>query len=159
VSPRAVEVEPRQGYGRAAMVEVIRRLKLTPEVEMIATSHRCSNTVAARLYRSLGFVSWDVVGDEERTAQLSYCDTLPSHEASPTLTGDNDCHAPLSKRQEVLLVEGEDGCDFALESTCSNHGIVSSSTEDAIMRSTAQESNIGFSIEGDKLGWMDEIRF
>jgi diamine N-acetyltransferase len=30
----------RQGYARAAMVEVIRRLRLIPEVEMIATSHR-----------------------------------------------------------------------------------------------------------------------
>jgi diamine N-acetyltransferase len=59
----------RQGYGRAAMVEVIRRLKLTPEVEMIATSHRRSNAVAAHLYRSLGFVPWDVAGDEERNPE------------------------------------------------------------------------------------------
>ena len=51
------------------MVEVIRRLKLTPEVEMIATSHRRSNTVAAHLYRSLGFVAWEVVGDEERNPE------------------------------------------------------------------------------------------
>ena len=49
-----------QGYGRAASIEVIRRLKLHPEVELIATSHRKDNQAAARLYRSLGFVDWDI---------------------------------------------------------------------------------------------------
>ena len=48
----------RRGYGRAAMVEVIRRLKLHPEVERIATSHDRKNEAAARLYESLGFVDW-----------------------------------------------------------------------------------------------------
>ena len=48
----------RRGYGRAAMVEVIRRLKLHPEVERIATSHNRKNEAAARLYESLGFVDW-----------------------------------------------------------------------------------------------------
>ena len=33
----------RRGYGKAAMVEVIRRLKLHPEVERIATSHDRKN--------------------------------------------------------------------------------------------------------------------
>lgn len=49
-----------QGYGRATMVEVIRRLRLHPEVEVIATSHRHDNGAAARLYASLGFVPWDI---------------------------------------------------------------------------------------------------
>jgi len=49
----------RKGYGRAAMLEVIRRLKLHPEVEIIATSHLRKNKVAARLYESLGFVDWE----------------------------------------------------------------------------------------------------
>lgn len=49
-----------KGYGRAAMVEVIRRLRLHSEVEMIATSHKRSNEAAARLYRSLGFADWDI---------------------------------------------------------------------------------------------------
>lgn len=49
----------RKGYGRAAMLEVIRRLKLHPDVEMIATSHQRGNEAAANLYRSLGFVDWD----------------------------------------------------------------------------------------------------
>lgn len=50
----------RQGYGRSAMIEVIRRLKLHPEVQRIATSHRRDNVAAERLYRSLGFVEWDI---------------------------------------------------------------------------------------------------
>ena len=49
----------RRGYGRAAMIEVIRRLKLHPEVERIATSHERKNEAAARLYKSLGFVDWE----------------------------------------------------------------------------------------------------
>ena len=49
----------RKGYGRAAMIEVIRRLKLHPEVEIIATSHLRKNEAAARLYESLGFVDWE----------------------------------------------------------------------------------------------------
>ncbi|MBI2178833.1 MAG: GNAT family N-acetyltransferase [Candidatus Tectomicrobia bacterium] len=49
-----------KGYGRAAMIQVIRRLQRYPEVEMIVTSHRHDNAVAASLFRSLGFVPWDV---------------------------------------------------------------------------------------------------
>jgi diamine N-acetyltransferase len=52
----------RQGYGRAALREVIRRLRLEPEVEMIVTSHRHDNAVAAALFRSLGFVPWEIAG-------------------------------------------------------------------------------------------------
>ena len=48
----------RRGYGRAAMIEVMRRLRLHPEVEKIATSHDRKNKAAARLYESLGFVDW-----------------------------------------------------------------------------------------------------
>ena len=36
---------------------------------MIATSHRRRNVAAAHLYRSLGFVAWDVIGDEERNPE------------------------------------------------------------------------------------------
>ena len=49
-----------QGYGKAAMVESIRRLKLYPEVQLIVTSHRRKNKAAANLYKSLGFVPWDI---------------------------------------------------------------------------------------------------
>ena len=48
-----------KGYGKAAMVEVIRRLKLHPEVEIIGTSHRQENETAAKLYEGLGFKDWD----------------------------------------------------------------------------------------------------
>ena len=47
-----------QGYGEATMHEVIRRLKLYPQVEIIATSYEPHNSAAANLYRKLGFVSW-----------------------------------------------------------------------------------------------------
>lgn len=49
-----------QGYGRAAMIEVIRRLKLCSDVEIIATSYRKENEIAAKLYQSLGFQQWDI---------------------------------------------------------------------------------------------------
>ncbi len=49
-----------KGYGRAAMIEVIRRLRLTPEAEIIATSHLRENAAAARLYTGLGFVPWEI---------------------------------------------------------------------------------------------------
>jgi diamine N-acetyltransferase len=52
----------RKGYGRAALVEVIRRLRLGPEVEMVVTSHRQDNAVVAALFRSLGFVPWELEG-------------------------------------------------------------------------------------------------
>lgn len=50
----------RQGYGRAAMLELIKRLKLHPDVELIATSYQRGNETAAKLYRSLGFVDWNI---------------------------------------------------------------------------------------------------
>jgi len=50
----------RQGYGRATMIEVIRRLLLHPEVEMIATSHRRDNDAMAQLCAQLGFVDWEI---------------------------------------------------------------------------------------------------
>ncbi|MCJ8282361.1 MAG: GNAT family N-acetyltransferase [Rivularia sp. ALOHA_DT_140] len=49
-----------QGYGKAAMLEVIRRLKLNPEVELIATGHDPYNEIASKLYRSIGFIDWDI---------------------------------------------------------------------------------------------------
>ena len=49
-----------QGYGRAAVVEVIDRLRQHPEVQLIATSHRAENEASAALFRSLGFIAWDI---------------------------------------------------------------------------------------------------
>jgi diamine N-acetyltransferase len=45
-----------KGYGRAAVEEVIRRLRLTPQVRFIATSVVPENKAASALYESLGFV-------------------------------------------------------------------------------------------------------
>jgi diamine N-acetyltransferase len=44
-----------QGYGRAAMAEVITRLRNTPGCQKIRTSYEPTNEVAAGLYESLGF--------------------------------------------------------------------------------------------------------
>jgi diamine N-acetyltransferase len=60
----------RQGYGRAAMVEVIRRLRLHPEVELIATSHRRDNVAAANLYCGLGFLAWDIAWATEHETEV-----------------------------------------------------------------------------------------
>ena len=50
----------RRGYGRATMIEIIRRMRLDPAVEMVGTSYRRTNEPAAALYRDLGFVPWDI---------------------------------------------------------------------------------------------------
>jgi diamine N-acetyltransferase len=50
----------RRGYGRATMIEVIRRLRLIPAVELIGTSYRRGNEPAAALYHDLGFVPWEI---------------------------------------------------------------------------------------------------
>jgi diamine N-acetyltransferase len=48
----------RKGYGRATMTELVRRLRLQPDVELIATSHRTENLPMARLCAGLGFEPW-----------------------------------------------------------------------------------------------------
>jgi len=55
----------RQGYGKATMIEVIRRLNLLPEVEIIATSHRRGNDAVGSLCRNLGFIEWEIEWAEE----------------------------------------------------------------------------------------------
>ncbi len=54
----------RRGYGRAAMEQVIQRLKADPAIEVIATSFLKTNQAAEKLYRSLGFVDNPMVEDE-----------------------------------------------------------------------------------------------
>ncbi len=66
----------RKGYGRAAMIEVIRRLKLHPEVEIIATSHLKENEAATRLYESLGFVDW---GSAKKSSDERYLILKENH--------------------------------------------------------------------------------
>ena len=66
----------RQGYGRSAVVEVIRRLKLHPEVQLITTSHHRDNDTVAALFRSLGFVDWKIAwaADNETECYLKLND-------------------------------------------------------------------------------------
>ena len=50
----------KRGYGRATMLEMIRRLRMHPDVETVATSHRKGNQQMARLCKGLGFVPWEI---------------------------------------------------------------------------------------------------
>jgi diamine N-acetyltransferase len=59
-----------QGYGRAAMQEVISRLKATPDCTEIKISFVPENSVAERLYRSLGFQHTGLVIDGETVLRL-----------------------------------------------------------------------------------------
>ena len=54
-----------RGYGRAAMEEIIRRLKARPDCQEIFTSYKPGNHVAARLYQSLGFEDTGRIEDGE----------------------------------------------------------------------------------------------
>ena len=54
----------RRGYGRAAMLEVLRRLKANPVIERIATSVIPENDAARELYLSLGFEPFEERGGE-----------------------------------------------------------------------------------------------
>ena len=58
------------GYGRAAAVEVIRRLRAREDVELIATSHRRGNEASAALFGSLGFVPWDIGWAKEQSDEV-----------------------------------------------------------------------------------------
>ena len=52
-----------RGYGKAAMQEIMRRLRRFLDVQRIATSYRANNLVAAHLYAQLGFIPWQVPWD------------------------------------------------------------------------------------------------
>jgi diamine N-acetyltransferase len=54
-----------RGYGRAAMAEVISRLRRTPGCKRIRTSFEPTNAVAEALYESLGFRKTGEVDDGE----------------------------------------------------------------------------------------------
>ncbi len=59
-----------RGYGRAAMQEIIRRLKATPGCAEIKISFAPENKVAERLYRSLGFQHTGLVIEGETVLRL-----------------------------------------------------------------------------------------
>lgn len=66
------EAHQGQGYGRAAMREVLRRLKATPEVERIATSVAKGNAYVERFYRGLGFVDSEKLDERELYLKLDW---------------------------------------------------------------------------------------
>ena len=61
-----------KGYGKATMREVIRRLKMNPEVEMIGTSFIKENTGAAALYYGLGFEDYPAEDSTETVVVLPW---------------------------------------------------------------------------------------
>jgi GNAT superfamily N-acetyltransferase len=67
IAGRAAE---RRGYGRAAMGEVIRRLRATPGCKRIRTAFEPTNAVAEVLYESLGFRKTGEVYEVELVAVL-----------------------------------------------------------------------------------------
>lgn len=61
-----------QGYGRATMEEVIRQLKMRPDIEMICTSVLKTNDVAHSLYRNLNFVDGLKLDEREYYLKLDW---------------------------------------------------------------------------------------
>lgn len=59
-----------RGYGRTAMQQVISRLKEYPDCQIIETSYVPENTVAAKLYNSLGFVPTGELEEGEIVVRL-----------------------------------------------------------------------------------------
>jgi len=59
-----------RGYGRAALEEIIRRLKARPDSQEIFASYKPGNHVAANLYRSLGFEDTDRIEGGELVVRL-----------------------------------------------------------------------------------------
>lgn len=67
-----------QGYGRAVIVEVLRRLGLKPDCREVHISEVPENVVAARLYESLGFARTGQVVDGEDLMKYTFPDRKPS---------------------------------------------------------------------------------
>ena len=61
-----------KGYGRAAMEEVVRRLRETPDCREVALSIEPENEVAQRLYESLGFKKTGEVAQGEEVMRLKF---------------------------------------------------------------------------------------
>jgi diamine N-acetyltransferase len=61
-----------KGYGRAAMEEVVKRLRETPDCRQIALSIEPENEVAQRLYESLGFKKTGEVAQGEEIMRLKF---------------------------------------------------------------------------------------
>lgn len=52
------ESQQHRGYGKAIVMEAVRKLELNPEVETVATSHLKHNTAATQLFNKCGFKEW-----------------------------------------------------------------------------------------------------
>jgi len=63
--------EQGKGYGRAAMIEIPRRLKSRPDCTEIAISYEPENHVARALYLSLGFQEAGEVSYGETVARMA----------------------------------------------------------------------------------------
>jgi diamine N-acetyltransferase len=59
-----------KGYGRAAMSEVVGRLRAVPELDDIQTSYHPENRVAAALYADLGFEETGELVDGEVVVRI-----------------------------------------------------------------------------------------
>jgi diamine N-acetyltransferase len=62
----------RRGHGRAAMLQVIQRLRTLPTCHEVFISYHTANHAARCLYRSLGFVDQELSGTKV-TARLAIC--------------------------------------------------------------------------------------
>lgn len=71
-----------RGYARAALVEFIRRMRLVPEVRIIATSVVPENEAATKLYESLGFVDSPWPPDEPDGERYLMLDRPPDESRS-----------------------------------------------------------------------------
>jgi diamine N-acetyltransferase len=60
-----------KGYGRAAMHEVLTRIKQQPECKEIRISYTPENRAAEQLYRSIGFEPTGQIEDGEVVARLA----------------------------------------------------------------------------------------
>ncbi len=78
------EAHQGKGYGRAAMVEILRRLQARPDSDEVFISYQPQNTAAERLYLSLGFEKTGRVVDGELVLRLG----LPRKEGAAAASGD-----------------------------------------------------------------------
>lgn len=59
-----------KGYGRDAVVQLVRRLYLHPDVEMVATSCPRDNARAVRFFTQHGFVPWQTEWAKENPDEM-----------------------------------------------------------------------------------------
>jgi diamine N-acetyltransferase len=60
-----------KGYGRAAMHQVLARIRQQPECKEIRISYEPENTIAEQLYRSMGFEPTGEIEEGEVVARLA----------------------------------------------------------------------------------------